>query len=136
YDERYHAAAFMIPILLVSVWFGVLSSFADSLLMGCGRPAPGAFANGVKFLVLLIGLPLAIALGSMLAALAVLVLGETGRWLALLPASRHERFARPLDDIQLTLLMGATAVVAKTVAGTLGLAPSIGEWWSLRGLVH
>lgn len=136
YDDRYHAAAFMIPILIVSVWFGILSSFADSMLMGCGRPAPGAMANGAKFLTLLIGLPLAIAKGSVLGALMVLILGELARWLALVPASLRERFARPLDDVQLTLLMALSAIVAKVALGALGLVPTPGEWWAMHGLLN
>ena len=62
YDPRYHAAAFMIPILMVGVWFGILSTFADSMLMGAGRPAPGAGANLAKFAVMLVGLPVALAI--------------------------------------------------------------------------
>ncbi len=136
YDDRYHAAAFMIPILLVSVWFGMLSTFADSMLMGRGRPAPGAFANGVKFLTLLIGLPLAIADGSLLEALVVLVASELTRWLALALPSHRAGFARATDDLALTVLMAATALAGKLIAGSLGLVPTIGEWWALHGLLN
>lgn len=135
YDQRYHGAAFMVPLLMVAVWFGILSSFADSMLMGRGRPAPGAAANGVKFAVLLIGLPLATAQGSMLLALGVLILAEIARWLALAWPSHQEGFAKPFDDVQLTVLMAITAVGAKFVAGSLGLAPTIGEWWAMGRLV-
>lgn len=136
YDDRYHAAAFMIPILLISVWFGMLSSFGESMLMGRGRPAPGALANGAKFLALLIGLPLAIAQGSLLGALMVLVLAEMARWLALAVPSHRAGFARGSDDILLTLLMAGTALGAKLSAGALGLVPTIEAWWAMRGLLH
>lgn len=136
YDARYHAAAFMIPILLVGVWFGILSSFADSMLMGCGRPAPGALANGAKFLTQLVALPLAIAHGSLLWALLVLVLGEVVRWITLAPAARRQGLASPLDDVMVTLLMAAVAVAVKAGFGALGLVPTIGAWWQMRGSLY
>lgn len=136
YDPRYHAAAFMIPVLMVGVWFGILSTFADAMLMGAGRPAPGAWANAAKFAVMVAGLPIALARGSLLDALAVLVLAEVARWLALLPASRRERFAGLTDDLLLTMLMAACALTAKWVLGALGVVPTLGEWWSMRVLLH
>ena len=136
YDPRYHAAAFMVPLLIVGVWFGILSTFADSMLMGAGRPAPGAWANLAKFAVMLVGLPIALANGSLLEALVVLVLAEVARWLALLPPSRRERFAGLSDDLALTLLMAATALAAKWLLGAMGLVPTMSEWWALRGLLY
>jgi O-antigen/teichoic acid export membrane protein len=136
YDPRYHAAAFMIPVLIVGVWFGILSTFADAMLMGAGRPAPGAWANGAKFAVMLVGLPVALAHGSLLEALLVLVLAEVARWLALLPPSRRERFGGLTDDLALTALMAVVALTLKWLLGAMGLVPTLGEWWALRGLLH
>lgn len=136
YDERYHAAAFMIPILVVSVWFYTLSAFADSMLMGAGRPAPGAWANAAKFATMLIGLPLAMAQGNLLAALLVLLLAEVARWAALLPSSLKHRFASISDDLQLTLGMAAVALIAKLALGAIGLVPTLTEWWALRALIN
>lgn len=132
YDQRYHAAAFMVPILLLGVWFGVLASFADAMLMGCGRPAPSAFANGAKLLAMLVGLPVAMAHGTMVGALAVLVFSEFLRWCVLCAPSKGEGFASPVDDVQLTGVVVATAFLAKLFLGEIGAAPTIAEWWALR----
>lgn len=136
YDPRYHAAAFMIPLLMISVWFGILSAFADSMLMGDGRPAPGAWANAAKFLVMLVGLPLAVAQGSILGGLFVLVAAEIARWLALLPASMNAKFLRLRDEAMLTTLMLVTALGSKALLGAAGLVPTVSEWWAMRGLLH
>ena len=136
YDARYHAAAFMIPILLLGVWFAILSSFADAMLMGAGRPAPGAWANGAKFLVLAAGLPLAMSHEGLLAALFVLVASEVGRWLMLAVPSRTEGFAGIEDDIALTGLLIGTAFAAKELLGIAGIVPSPAEWWAMRDLLH
>jgi O-antigen/teichoic acid export membrane protein len=136
YDERYHAGAFMIPILFTSVWFGILSSFSDAMLMGCSRPQPGARANLAKFLILLIGLPWAIAQGDMLYALGGLGMAEIGRWTVLVPAARAEGFVKFRDDALLTAAMFLSAFCAKMVLGWLGWVPTIAEWWELKGLMR
>ena len=131
YDQRYHAAAFMLPVLLTGTWFGVLAAFADAMLMGCGKPAPGARANGLKFAVLLILLPLAVSRGTMFEALLVLVLAEMSRWAALAPARQRERLARVGDDLALTVFMLTLAVAAKVALGWIGVVPTVTEWWAL-----
>ncbi len=131
FDARYHLAAFMLPVMLAGVWFRVLGSFADAMLMGCGRPGPGAFANSAKFAVLLVGLPLAVGHASLFAALLVLILAEVARWAVLAPVLQGERLATVFDDLALTVLLVVTAVVLKLAVGATGLAPSISEWWAL-----
>jgi O-antigen/teichoic acid export membrane protein len=135
YDSRYHAAAFMIPVLFVGVWFGTLSAFADAMMMGAGKPAAGAWANGVKFLVMAAGLPLALARGDFFAALLVLVAAEGARWAVLVPPSRREGLTKVTDDVLLTVLMVASALGLKSALGAVDLVPSISEWWAMRSLL-
>lgn len=135
-DPRYHLAAFMLPVLLIGVWFKVLSSFADAMLMGCGRPGPGAFANSAKFIVLLVGLPLAIGHASLFVALFVLILAEAMRWAVLAPILQGERLATVADDLALTALLGVAAVTLKLAVGALGLALTFSEWWALGQGLH
>ena len=136
YDPRYHAAAFIIPLLMLGVWFSILSSFAESMLMGDSRPAPGAWSNAAKFAVMLVGLPMALAKGDMLAALFVLVAAEVARWVALLPSSIGAGFVRLRDDLALTAATVGTAVGTKVVLGAAGLVPTVSGWWAMRVLLH
>jgi O-antigen/teichoic acid export membrane protein len=131
YDARYHLAAFILPLLLVGAWFRVLGSFADAMLMGCSRAAPGALANSTKFAVLLVGLPLAVAQADLFTALLVLILADAARWAVLAPVLQRERLAAVVDDLALTAGLAATAVVLKLAVGALGLAPTVSEWWAL-----
>src|SRR5690606_7165888 len=112
------------------------AAFADAMLMGCGKPAPGAWANALKFAILLFFLPLAVSRGTMFEALLVLVFAEMSRWAALAPALQRERLARVGDDLALTALMLALAVTAKVALGWIGLVPSIAEWWALGQTAH
>jgi O-antigen/teichoic acid export membrane protein len=136
YDERYHFAAFMLPLMLAGVWFRVLGSFADAMLMGCGRPGPGAFANSAKFAILIVGLPLAVGYVNLFAALLVLILAEAARWAVLAPVLQRERLATVADDVALTALAAVGAVVFKVVAGAAGVALTFSEWWALGQGLH
>ncbi len=136
YDPRYHAAAFMLPVLLFGAWFGILAIFAEALLLGCDRPAPGAFANGGKFAVLAVGLPLALTSTGLLGGLFVLALAELVRWLILGRALVREKMAFFGDDLALTAAMIATAILAKFTLSAVGLVPGFAEWWAMGVGVH
>jgi O-antigen/teichoic acid export membrane protein len=136
YDERYHAAAFMLPVLLLGAWFGVLAIFAEALLLGCDRPAPGALANAGKFAILAGGLPLALASWGLFAALVVLALGEITRWLVLTRALLREKMTFFGDDLVLTTVLLGVAFLVKLALGALGLVPDLGEWWAMGEGIH
>lgn len=136
YDQRYHAAAFMLPVLLLGAWFAVLAVFAESVLLGCDRPAPGAYANAGKFMVLAIGLPLALTQGSLFAGLLILALAELVRWVILGRALLREKMAFFIDDLALTAIMLVTALLTKLVFGASGLLPGIAEWWGMGAGIH
>ena len=136
YDTRYHAAAFMLPLLLCGAWFGVLAIFAEALLLGCDRPAPGAFANGGKFTVLAVGLPLAFMFSGLFGALLVLALAELARWLVLGRALLREKLAFFADDLALTALVVSSAAVVKLTLGALGVVPDFAEWWAMGAGIH
>ncbi len=131
YDSRYHLAAFILPLLMTGTWFGVLATFGNSMLMGCGRPAPGAWSNAAKFVTMLVLLPLAMAHGTLFEALLVLTVAEVIRWLVLAPWLRQEGLATIGDDLALTALFLVLAVAAKLTLGWIGLTPTPAEWWAL-----
>ena len=136
YDRRYHEAAFMLPVLLVSVWFAVLAAFGEATLFGLDRPQASAVGNAAKFAVMIVGLPLLVPSYGILAGLLVLFVGEVARWLALSIALQRERLASIGEDLILTLLLAPTALALKATAGALGLVPTIAQWWALGATLH
>ncbi|HEU4651713.1 MAG TPA: oligosaccharide flippase family protein [Croceibacterium sp.] len=136
YDPRYHAAAFMLPVLLFGAWFGVLAIFAEALLLGCDRPAPAAYGNAGKFAVLAAGLPLAFSFAGLFGGLLVLALAECTRWLILGRALVREKLAFFGDDLALTALVIVTAIFAKLALGATGLVPDLAEWWAMGAGIH
>ena len=136
YDARYHSAAFMLPVLLFGAWFGVLAIFGEALLLGCDRPAPGAFANGGKFVTLAVGLPLALTSAGMFGGLLVLALAEVVRWLILSRALLKEKMAFFGDDVVLTVLLVIVAVVVKLALSAIGVVPDFADWWAMGAGIH
>ena len=136
YDPRYHAAAFMLPVLLAGVWFAVLAAFGEATLFGLDRPQASAAGNGVKFAILLVGLPLLVPSYGIFAGLLVLIAAEMGRWLALAVALRGTALASVGDDLAMTGVIAGGAVALKLALGGLGWVPTFAGWWALGLPVH
>ena len=83
YDERYHAAAFYLSVLLAGGWFGMLSAFSESILMGIGKPSNVALGNTAKFAAVLALVPLVLPKYGMGAAVMVFAAVEGVRYLVL-----------------------------------------------------
>jgi O-antigen/teichoic acid export membrane protein len=125
YDPRYAAAGWILPVLCVGVWFGILTSTNDSILMGLARPAYPALSNAAKLITYVIGVPLAFLSYGFVAAVAVIAAGEVVKYVALwlLSHKEHLRFGR--DDIILTLAFVGTAAVVGEVSRFAGVGGGI-----------
>jgi O-antigen/teichoic acid export membrane protein len=121
YDPRYSQAGVILPILCIGVWFGILTSTNDSILMGLSRPAYPALSNAAKLFAYLVGAPLAFHFYGFMAAVAVIAGGEIVKYVALwaLSHKEHLRFGR--DDLVLTIAFAGTALVVGEVLRMLGL---------------
>jgi len=136
YDARYHAAAFILPVLFAGAWFAVLAAFGESTLFGLDRPRASAAGNLAKFVIMIVGLPLAVARYGVFAGLLVLMLAEAGRWAALSVALRAERLTSVRDDVLMTIGVFVLAVILKAGLGAIGLVPTFQQWWALGASVH
>jgi O-antigen/teichoic acid export membrane protein len=105
YDERYQAATWMLPVLLVGSWFAIMTNFNESTLLGLGKPSYGATSNSSKFVFLLVGLPLSVALYGLLGGFVVLVLAELSRYVPIFIGQRREHFSFGMQDLLVTLGM-------------------------------
>ena len=136
YDTRYHAAAFILPVLFGGAWFAVLAAFGEATLFGLDRPRASAAGNFAKFAILIVGLPLAVVHYGVFAGLLVLMLGEVGRWVALSIALRAEQLTSVRDDVLMTVGVFVLAVALKAGLGAIGLVPTFQQWWALGAPVH
>lgn len=136
YDQRYHAAAFMLPVLMAGVWFAVLAAFAEATLFGLDRPRASAVGNAAKFGIMIVGLPLLVPVYGVFAGLLVLFAAEAGRWAMLTVALRQEHLHGTRDDVVLTVLIALAAVGLKLALAAFGLVPTFAQWWALGAGVH
>jgi O-antigen/teichoic acid export membrane protein len=109
YDQRYHAASWMLPVLLVGSWFSMLANLNEATLLGLGKPLYSAVGNGVKCAFLLIALPMSVRSYGVLGGIFVVVFAELSRYIALFIGQRREEFSFGGQDLLVTL--GAFAML-------------------------
>lgn len=124
YDERYEAAAFMLPFLLVGVWYSILSIVFESIVYGTGRPALNAWGNAAKLLWLVVALPLSLAQEGFLWALVVIAAADVPRYLILSAAHMKERLGFFRQDLLATAALIGCAVMVRWALVGIGIADS------------
>ena len=105
YDARYHAATWMLPILLIGAWFSMIASLNESTILGLGRPSYTALANGLRLILLLVALPLSFAIAGLSGSVIALALVEAGRYIPVYIGQRRERFSFGAQDVGFTIMM-------------------------------
>jgi O-antigen/teichoic acid export membrane protein len=111
-DVRYHDAGWMLPILIIGAWAATICSLNEYSLLGLGKPVYGAVANGLKFVCLLVGLPLGFTHFGMIGVVGVVAGCEFCRYAPLLVGQRRERFSFVAQDvISMIALFGFLAVL-------------------------
>lgn len=127
YDARYQEAGMVLPILCVGVWFNILTSTNDAILMGLSRPAYPALSNAAKLLTYVIGVPLAFYFYGFAAAVAVIATGEVVKYVTLwiLSHGEHLRFGR--DDLMLTITFVIAALLMRELTHAVGVTASVGQ---------
>ena len=103
YDQRYHAAAWMLPVLMIGTWFSILANTNEATLLGLGKASYTATSNTLKFLVLLVGLPLGIKAFGLMGGVFVVVVSELFRYLPMVYGLKRERFSFVRQDLLLTM---------------------------------
>lgn len=135
YDQRYHAAAAMLPVLALGVWFSILCTFSDSILLGIGRPIYGAIGNTTKLVWLLVGLPLATIRYGIGGAVCVIAAVDMVRYGPLWMAQRREGLSFTRQDVGLTIALLFMIVVWRQILALLGIADGFGELRNLAQLL-
>ncbi len=107
YDQRYYAAAWMLPVMTLGAWFSMLATTNESTMLGLGAPSYTAVANSVRFLVMAIGLPLSLKFWGLHGALVTLVLAEVCRYAPTYIGQRRRRLSFGAQDVAITLAMFA-----------------------------
>jgi O-antigen/teichoic acid export membrane protein len=128
YDQRYYAAAWMVPVLAIGAWFSLLATTNESTLLGLGAPSYTAIANSVRFLVMVVVLPLSLKLMGISGAIVTLVLVEVCRYVPVYIGQRRQRFSFGAQDAAITIAMFAMIGIWELLRCACGLGTSFDTW--------
>lgn len=131
YDERYHAAKAMLPVLSAGVWFSILCTINESVLLGIGRPVYSAMANITKLVWLIVGLPIAVSYIGIAGAVLVIALADAVRYVPLWLAQKREHLSFARHDIMITLALAGMVVLWRSILWSMGIGTGFSGLWFL-----
>lgn len=105
YDERYHDAAWMLPILALGIWPNLLTITMSSSLLAIGKPLYEAHGNFFKFCYMVIGLPVGFSLLGVTGAVIVVALNDFPFYAAVSYGLWREQLTVINQDLQATALL-------------------------------
>ena len=127
FDQRYQAAGWMVPVLVIGTWASIFCNVNKSTLLGFGKPYYAAIGSSLKFGWLLVGLPLSLAQYGPLGGILVVAFSDVPRYIPSAVGQIRERFAFWMQDLLLTLIMLSLLVLFEWVRWRLGLGTSFEE---------
>lgn len=133
YDARYSLAALMLPPMAVAIWFGILSTTSEAILLGIGRPSYAAGASALKLGCLIVAVPTLLATYGLAAAIVAFAVAEVVRYLALSIALWRERVSFFTQDVAMTVSFVVLAMALRAGVEFLGFGSGIGALWFGNG---
>ena len=127
FDQRYHAASWMAPILISGTWFSIICSVNELTLLGLGKPNYNAMAYGSKFLWMLLALPLSITHFGAVGAIVVIAVSDVFRYFPVLFGQIQQRFAFALQDLLVTVLVFVLIVFFEWLRSSMGFGTSFDD---------
>jgi O-antigen/teichoic acid export membrane protein len=124
YDQRYQAASWMLPILIVGAWFSILANLNESTLLGLGKPHYSAIGNGVKFAFLVLGLTVGVSKFGILGGVVVVAAADIWRYFPLLVGQTREHFSFGQQDLFCTIIVFGLIALCEWLRWTMGLNTS------------
>ena len=126
FDQRYHAAVWMAPVLIAGTWISILCSLNESTLLGLGKPNYAAIGFSLKFCWLLMGLPLSLSYFGIFGCLVVIAVSDVFRYTIVLFGQLRQSFSFGTQDLVVTLLMFGLVGLFEWLRWTAGLGTSAG----------
>ncbi len=121
YDDRYYAAAWMLPILAIGMWPYVLYVSNSNSLYVFGKPQYESIGNFVKFLYMIILTPLVYHFFGLLGVIIVISLNDIPTYIVMNWGFLRENIAHLLDDLIITILLIMAIVLVLLIRMALHL---------------
>jgi O-antigen/teichoic acid export membrane protein len=136
YDDRYLQAGAILPLLMIGVWFSILCTINDSIMLGTKRPAYPALSSGSKLVFYALVLPVTFHLYGFMMAVLVLSMGEVVRYIVLWTFSRRQHLGFGRDDLALSLVFLGLVLVFREMLALVGLSGGIMTLFPLLGTLQ
>jgi O-antigen/teichoic acid export membrane protein len=120
YDKRYSAAAWMMPILCLGMWFSLLFYTISPALLALGKPLYSAQSNFARFAIITLAMPLTYQIFGVVGAVLVIAFSDLPLYLTNLYGLWQEKLFCFTQDIQVTLFFLATLTLFLTIRNSLG----------------
>lgn len=121
YDERYQDAAWMLAILALGNWPSAIAFTMNSSLMAIGKPIYGACGFFLKFVYMMIAVPLGFVYLGTFGAILALALNDLPFYLVSSYGAWRERLTTTAQDVWATLLLIGLIVSLCACRYVLGL---------------
>jgi O-antigen/teichoic acid export membrane protein len=121
YDERYKEAAWMLQILALGVWPNLLAVTMRSVQLGIGKPMYGAYGYLLKFIYMVIMLPLITNIMGIFGAILVIAFNDIPFYLAVQYGLWKEQLLMIKQDLWATLFLIFLISVILLIRYYLGL---------------
>ncbi|KOR35908.1 MULTISPECIES: oligosaccharide flippase family protein [Planktothricoides] len=125
YDHRYKDAAWMLPILSLGLWPLLLHITVNPSLYAIGKPVYVAFGNALKFLYMIVVLPLGYSLMGLVGSIIVLAFNDLPSYVAINFGLCREGLTGIGQDILATLMLISLFAVVLSIRYSLGLGNPI-----------
>jgi O-antigen/teichoic acid export membrane protein len=131
YDQRYHEAAAILPVLAAGVWFSILATLGESVSLGVGRPQVGTMANAAKLAWMIGGMPLFALHFGFPGLVACIAAADLIKYLVLTIGQKRLALAFPAQDLVLTAFFVACVIGLRALFAVSGVVGEVAGLWAL-----
>lgn len=131
YDERYQAASWIMPILVIGVWFRCLFETAMPILMGIGSPQYGAYANFFKTIALLFGMTFGLKIVGFVGAVLAISISEMCGYITIQFGLYRSGLLFLKQDILAAMVLVLTGILLSYLRITLGYELPISTFFEM-----
>ncbi len=121
YDRRYHAAAWMVPVLALGLWHTMMYATTMPALLSLGKSQYQAIGNAAYCAAVVTAIPLAFHFYGMFGAVVAVAAGDLPFYFVLVAAASREGVSTWRQDLQATgiflLLLGLGLAIRKAILG-------------------
>ncbi|MBB6479255.1 oligosaccharide flippase family protein [Spirochaeta isovalerica] len=121
YDERYYKAAWILPLLTIGMWPFILTTSIDGSLFAIGKPKYHALANFIKFIYMLIALPISFRFGGFFGAIIAIVINDIPSYIVINYGLAKEKLSLISQDTIITFVLIIFTLLLLLLRSFIGL---------------